>query len=147
MEWWILMDIKYQTATPKSICDQRLFTGSLLNEMTATPLASSSFSWKKRRKIRENSAMFGLGTAKKLRFDGFFVPKKSCLEWCFEAGKNHLTSFGGWKHVEKRWEKFLPGGVVWETLGLPSGVIIPDVHIELCTLWLFNIAMEAMAHL
>ena len=60
------MDIKYQTATPKSICDQRLFTGSLLNEMTAMPLASSSFSWKKRRKIRENSAMFGLGTAKKL---------------------------------------------------------------------------------
>ena len=49
--------------------------------------------------------------------------------------------------MEKRWEKFLPGGVVWETLGLPSGVIIPDVQIELCTLWLFNIAMEAMAHL
>ena len=38
------------SAVPQPICDQRLFTGSLLNEMTAMPLASSSFSWKKRKR-------------------------------------------------------------------------------------------------
>ena len=85
------MDIKYQTATPKSICDQRLFTGSLLNEMTAMPLASSSFSWKKRRNIRENSAMFGLGTAKKLRFDGFLCPKK--VVWSGVLKQEKLSYF------------------------------------------------------